>query len=308
MEWMLREGYQNEIMHEYTAFICAKTGDLLAGLRRPDPDERLLKGAGSILTALIRGRGGPSAGIEAYAEGAEATELYLTHLQTGDLNLQDLVDVSVIDKFLREETGEARDPALGWLERNETLLRLTSAVLSRPEWERSVREGIESEDQTTFWTATEGARSLGIDAWEIYFKRLKRGEDLWYYVMQADDQGRIEQVIQFALETLPLKEIASGPSHSLGLGPEYQHHRALDFVLQELRRFPGKGWPLIRAGLQSPTVRNRNMAVQALQSWERNTWPAEAEPLLTHAMELEPMDDTRAIMVNALSGECDETN
>jgi hypothetical protein len=32
------------------------------------------------------------------------------------------------------------------------------------------------------------------------------------------------------------------------------------------------------------------------------------EPLLAHAMELEPMDDTRAIMVKALSGECDETN
>jgi hypothetical protein len=44
---------------------------------------------------------------------------------------------------------------------------------------------------------------------------------------------------------------------------------ALDFILQDLRRFPGKGRPLIRAGLQSPVVRNRNMTVRALAAWGR---------------------------------------
>lgn len=64
----------------------------------------------------------------------------------------------------------------------------------------------------------------------------------------------VSLVNQFAEETLPLQEIASGPADSLGLGPEFRHHSALGFVLQDLRRFPGKGWPLIRAGLQSPVV------------------------------------------------------
>jgi hypothetical protein len=66
--WMLHEGYENEIMQEYTALICAQTGELLSALRTPEPDEKLLKGAGSILTALIRGRGGPSQGIEARSQ------------------------------------------------------------------------------------------------------------------------------------------------------------------------------------------------------------------------------------------------
>jgi hypothetical protein len=35
--WMLREGYENEIMQEYTALICATTGDLLSALRKPLP-------------------------------------------------------------------------------------------------------------------------------------------------------------------------------------------------------------------------------------------------------------------------------
>lgn len=306
--WMLREGYQNEIMQEYTALICAKTGDLLPALRRPEPDEKLLKGAGSVLTALIRGRGGPTEGIEAYPDGAEATELYLTHLQTRDIDLQDLVDVKTIEQFLREESGEAKDSALGFPKRAAKLLGLTGAILSRPGWKQKVSHGLNSEDRQTFWMATEAAGMLGIDAWNVYFERLKRGEDLWYFVMQTSDHDRFDQGIRFAEETLPLKDIASGPTDSVGLGPEFRNHSALDCVLQELRRFPGKGWTLIRAGLQSPTVRNRNMAVQALREWDRTAWPAEAESLLNRAIDVEPKDDTRALMVKTLNGESHETN
>jgi hypothetical protein len=298
--WMLREGYQNDIMHEYTALICARTGDLLAALRKHEPDDKLLNGAGSILTALIRGRGGPSAGIEAYNEGAEATELYLTHLQRRDIDLQGFIHVITIEQFLKEDSGEAKDPKLGWVDRGAKLLVLTNAILSRPDWEKKVREALNSEDRETFWNATEAASLLGIDVWNVYFERLSRGEDLWYLVMQTNDPARVDKLISLAEKTLPLEEIASGPSDSLGLGQDFQHHNALDFVLQELRRFPGRGWPLIRAGLQSPTVRNRNMAVQALAAWDRAAWPDGAERLLRGAIEVEPNDQTRATMVKAI--------
>lgn len=208
--WMLREGYVNEIMYEYTALICARTGDLVA---------------------------------------------------------------------------------------------LTNAILSRPGWEQRVRDGLNSEDRQTFWSATEAARLLGIDTWDVYFERLKRGEDLWFFAAQTNDHDRIDRVIAFAEETLPLQEIASGPSDALGLGPEFQNHQALGSVLQELQRFPGKGWPLIRAGLQCPVIRNRNMAVQALATWDRIAWPDEAERLLRHAIEAEPNEQTREIMVQAIEGE-----
>lgn len=306
--WMLREGYRNDIMEEYTALTCSKTGELLAALRQVEPDEKLLKGAGSLLTTLIRGRGGPSDGIESYVDGAEATELYLRHLQSRDLDLEDFVGVSAIQQFLNEQEDEAQDPALGWPERRATLQELINAICSRPGWDAKVHGELQSEDRQIFWTATEAARELGIDTWDIYFERLKRGEDQWYFVMQTNDHERIDKVVQFAEETLPLQEIGSGPADSLGLGPEFQHHSALDFVLQDLRRFPSKGWPLIRAGLQSPTVRNRNMALQALAAWDRTVWPAEAESLLRRAIETEPADVTRALMVKTLEGGSDETD
>ena len=121
--WMLREGYRNDIMDEYTALVCARTGDLLGALRRPDPDEQLLKGAGSILTTLIRGRGGPAEGIESYPEGAEAAELYLRHLQARELDLEDYVAVSAVEQFLKEEGGEAHDPRTHF----KTRLRVSKA-------------------------------------------------------------------------------------------------------------------------------------------------------------------------------------
>ena len=306
--WMLREGYRNDIMQEYTALTCSKTGELLAALRQVEPDARLLKGAGSLLTTLIRGRGGPSDGIESYVDGAEATELYLRHLQSRELDLEDFVGVRVIQRFLDEQGGEAQDPALGWRERRATLQGLINAICSRPGWDTNVHEQLQSEDRQIFWTATEAARELGIDTWDIYFERLKRGEDQWYFVMQTNDHERIDKVVQFAEETLPLQEIGSGPADSLGLGPEFQHHSALDFVLQDLRRFPSKGWPLIRSGLQSPVVRNRNMAIQAFAAWDRTAWPVEAEALLRRAIEAEPYDHIRETMSKTLADELHETS
>ncbi|HEX6649675.1 MAG TPA: hypothetical protein VF075_09050, partial [Pyrinomonadaceae bacterium] len=294
--WMLRDGYHNDVMHEYTALICAQTGGLLAALCQRDADEKLLKGAGSILTALVDGRRGPAAGIDSYPDGAEATQLYLQHLQPRELDLEDYIAVSTIESFLNEEDGEVKDPHLGWPERRAKLLQLTGAIRSQPDWEQKIRAAIDSENRDTFWRATWAAQLRGLDVWDVYFERLKRGEDQWLFAMQTKDRERIDRVITLAEETLPLDEIASGPSDSLGLGPEFQHHSALDYVLQELPRFPGRGWPLIRAGLQSPTVRNRNKAVEALASWDRNTWPAEAEPLLKRTLELEPVSDTSALM------------
>jgi hypothetical protein len=60
--------------------------------------------------------------------------------------------------------------------------------------------------------------------------------------MQTNDYERIGRVIKLAEETLPLKEIASGPSESLGLGPEFKHHKALDFLCRDFDVF------LVKAG------------------------------------------------------------
>jgi len=86
------------------------------------------------------------------------------------------------------------------------------------------------------------------------------------------------------------------------MGPQWADHDHLDFVLQDLRRFPGKGWPLIHAGLRSPVVRNRHMALRALSRWGRDRWPQETQALLERALADEPDDSVRAELHTVLAG------
>ncbi len=66
--------------------------------------------------------------------------------------------------------------------------------------------------------------------------------------------------------------------------------------------FRGKGWTLIKAGLQSPVVRNRNMAVNALAAWERKNLTNNAKAVLTTAYEVEPNGQTKELMKKVIDG------
>ncbi len=302
--WLLREGYRNSILYEYTALTCASAGHLADALRCPEPDDALLVGAGEILTALIRGREGPAEGIGDYAEGAEAAELYLAHLRRRPrLDLEHLLAAHLIRRLVDEDDGEAQDPELGWPERCDAIVEHADAILEQPEWPGIVHGGLASSDPRTFHRAATAAQVLGVDVWDLYFERLKGGEDLWYFVMQTDDPDRVDRVVALAEERLSLDRIAAGPAEELGLGPEHRDHNALDFVLHDLRRFPGYGWPLLRAGLQSPVVSNRNLAAFALAAWGRSAWPPEAEFLLRSALAHEPNEGTREVLGKVIAGE-----
>jgi hypothetical protein len=87
--------------------------------------------------------------------------------------------------------------------------------------------------------------------------------------MRQATPGQIEEILGLATRTLPLSAVATGPSsETLSHLSPGEAHACLDFVLQDLYRFPGKGRTLILAGLRSPCVRNRNMALKALEAWE----------------------------------------
>ena len=177
------------------------------------------------------------------------------------------------------------------------------ALLTRPQWPEAIQSGLSSPEPRTFHRAAAAAGLFGMDVWDLYFERLQRGEDVWYFAMQTDDPGRIDRVVALAEERLPLDQIATGPAEELGLGPEFQDHSALDYVLQDLQRVPGHGWPLLRAALQSPVVSNRSLAASALAAWGRPAWPPEAEFLLRSALAREPNEGTREVLGKVIAGE-----
>jgi hypothetical protein len=299
-EWLIRDGSRNDIMDEYTALICARTGNLIGALRQTDVDAALIKGAGAILAALITG--GPAESIEEYSDGAEAAERYLRHLDVRDADLEDIQFVRTIETFV-DEGAEAGSYQSQWQSRSTAIVALANRIKKRPDWITRINQGLASENNAEFWRATNAAKIFGIDPWDAQFRRLTSGHDEWYSVMQTDDPVRIDRVIELALARLPLDDIATGPADELGLGLTFVPHNALGSVVQELKRFPGKGWLLMRAALRSPVTRNRNMALRALAAWDRNAWPPDAEMMLRKAAKAEPNSQTRTELKKLLAGE-----
>jgi hypothetical protein len=289
--WMLREGFRNDVMDGYLAGICARTGNLHLALEASEIDSALLDGAAGIIRALIEG--GPADSIDDHEHAPLVIKRYVGHvLRTDDLNLEHFLCVSEILDFLSAERGWESRFSKGWTGELRGQLRgQCRDVVSRDVWRDKVAAGLKSEDPMVFYQADIAAARLKIDTRDLHFSKVRSApltSDSWYRLLQQTDENQIDEVIAFALSVLPLETIATGPDNHLGLGPGYEAHGALDWLLQDLKRFPGRGWELIRAGLRSPVVRNRNMALQAFLAWPRDRWPTEALGLLKVAAHAEP--------------------
>lgn len=305
-DWLLREGYRNRIMYEYLAATCARTGGLLAALSEDRVDQGLLTAAGEIIQALVVG--GPAEGIDDYEDARPVIESYLGHMASSAETIKDFLHVNSIKGYLDEDDARwAGRYDAGWTADCRANLRTAcSSILGRPEWADRVRAQLSSEDELAFAHADQAARALGIDTWDIHWRRLREkpaDPGRWYHVMALCDESRIGKVVEFAEASIDLAAVATGAGDELGLGRGFEQHSCLDYVLQDLRRFPGRGARLIEAGLKSPVVRNRNMALNALAAWAQGDWPTRLKEALERAIQCEPKEDVRERMQKALRGE-----
>jgi hypothetical protein len=302
--WLLREGYKNSIMYEYTALISAETGGLLAALQQDPVDRVLLTAAGEILSALIRG--GPAKDIDDYADGADTVERYLNLMQSRAESLDDYLAVAGIRDFVSADERWKIDRP-GWsVTRREAFHATTLEILGEPHWHDRVNDLLTPDaGDSDFWKARSVARDLGIDTFDVTFRRIEQhplGSD-WYDAWKDADTDRARCLVERARTRLPLEEIASGPSDAVGIGPGYEAHQALDWSLQALGNFPGIGGDLLVIGLASPATRNRNIALRALQAWPAESWPSEARGLVEAAAAADPNEGTRELAGRVLRGE-----
>lgn len=301
--WMLRDGFRNRIMNEYLACICAQTGDLLTALQGT-PEETLLVGARDIISALIMG--GPAEDISDYEDGPEVAKRFLELISDRDIGLAEFLVTSDIDDFVSSRKYKRDDTKGKWTpEIKAEIFKLSSSILERDYWKDKAQAGLLSSEPAIFFKANQVAKRLGIDTWDLVFNRIKADprNQGWWEVMQSSDVERIRKVVELACKVLPLDQIASGPSDSLGLGEKYWAHSALNFVLGGLYKYPGVGWTLIKNSLQSPVISNRNLALKALNAWPRSSWPGEAQAALESAARIEPKIDVRERIKKLMAGE-----
>jgi hypothetical protein len=103
-----------------------------------------------------------------------------------------------------------------------------------------------------FYQSDIAAAKLKIDTRDSHFLKVRSAtltSRSWFFNKRMRNRRSHRFLPQVFL---PLEKIATGPDNNLGLGPGYEAHGALDWLLQDLKRFPERGWGLIRAGLRRP--------------------------------------------------------
>ncbi|MFF5262999.1 hypothetical protein ACFY4C_29070 [Actinomadura viridis] len=279
-DWILREGFRNEVMDAYLAGIAAETGGLaeaLEGGAAGGPDDELLYAAGDILGALCE-EGGPMEGITAYADGERAAGLFLGHMADRAGDLRHLLAVHAVRGHAEREWPH--------------LAERCAEILGRPFWPELARRDLTADDPARFHRAVQACGILGVSTLRAHLDRLRTRDPLdqgdWHGAVTQAGPDEIDEVIALASELLPLDAVATGPADEAGTGEAFAPHRCLDMLLQGLVAWPGRGTPLVLAGLASPVVRNRNMAVRTLDAWGEAAWPPGTRDALTTALAREP--------------------
>jgi hypothetical protein len=305
-DWLLSEGYKNNIMYEYLAYSCAIEGGLHEKLEAPVISRGLFKSAGEIISALLAG--GPREDINGYEYAASAIENYARHALVHAEQSDDFVKLHQLKDFLVEIQNDIGDHAEnGWTEDNisNTIIDIMK-VLTGKDWKAVVMEDLKSGDETVYWNSKRAAEILGIDVWDAVWERLQKNptdHTAWYDVAQNASPAHAEEVVRFALVHLPLQEITTGPKDMMGWGANYSLSSALDNILGFLENYPKKGELLVVSALKSSITRNRNMAIRVLDKWGRGNWSEEIAREINYLKDVEPNIDTKEDIEKLLKGE-----
>lgn len=298
-DWLLREGCANGVMPEYLALPCAVHGRLAEVLAEGPVDDGLLDGAVLIAESLLSG--GPAEDVDDYEHGALLMRRLSRILEHRCDSLRRLSFFWHLRQWVEWPTAEEGQELL-WEERERRgftravraeLAWACDRVKARPEWRERVL--LAARDEKERYRAWAMAEWVEVDLWELGFAQLAGqplDQFLWHQLLQTPDPDRFSQVVRHAETVLPLEEIATGPSHALGFGPDYLPHTCLGFLLQEMVNGPSGSDALVAAGLRSPVVRNRHGAIAVLEAGAAE-WGALTREALARSLVDEPREDVK---------------
>jgi hypothetical protein len=272
--WLLREGFRNSVMDEYLAHTCATAGELHVALRSATVDAELLHGAAGIFVALCNG--GPAQDMSDYGHAEEAVAAWMGHVERAP------VDPAIL---------EALDALEERPELSAALKARIAACRSGPAVDACIAAGLASADRVELGRADQAARRRGIRTFERHEAVVRGGSATgdvsyaMYRMMEEADAASIDRALEAAAT-----RIDEGP-------------HLLDAVLQRIAQFPGKGAGFVVAGLRSPVVRNRNIALRAAAAWGKERWTEEMKQALEKGVEVEPDAKVKERFASVLKGE-----
>ena len=290
-DWLVYEGYKNSIMYDYLVYTCAVNGRLNEKMLNDAIDKRLFKAAGDILETLMND--GPTEGLSDYEDAPSVVQNYVRHANAQVLNASTFMILHQLKAYL--EAVQSTDLE-GWYQDDlSNCLIDINRLLSSKDWTVEIKRALKSPDYEDFWYGKQAAQKVGLDIWNFLWRRLEQHpEDCgsWYDVTRNAQAEHAAQIAAHAIQAMPLKEIATGPEDSMGMGPNYQKYESLNAVLEFLEAYPGVGQELIVAGLKTPMTRTRNLALKTLERWSSKHWSEVIKMELVHLNKIEPNAST----------------
>lgn len=303
-DWLVLEGYKNNIMYEYLALTCAKNGMLNEKLSSESIDDNLYSSASDIIISLMDE--GPAVGMSCYDDSCETIKNFIRHSKTRNLNISTYLALHRIKDYL-EESPEENETLKKWNQNDVSncLIDIIELLHSK-DLTTEVQTALKSSDDLEYWNGKQAAQKLGIDLWDTFWERLKQNPldgSAWYDVTANAKESNVDEIIDFAIKNLPLEFLGSGPKDSTGIGDDFHKHYSLENVITFLGNYPKRGEKLILVGLDSPATRNRNMAIRVLVKWKMENWSKELTKKLKRLKEMEPNADTKKKIERLLNGE-----
>lgn len=302
-DWLVLEGYKNSIMNEYLALTCAINGRLNEKLLTESVDQNLFDSAGDIIVALMDE--GPAEGMSGYKEASETIQNYIRHSKSNSLKISNFITLHRIKDYL-EESPEENDILKNWNENDlSNCLININEILTSKDWTSEVQVALNSSNNFDFWNGKQAAQKLEIDISDTLWNRLDKypfDSASWYDITTHVKSVNPQKIVEKAISLIPLKEISTGPKDSMGVGPGFQKHQSLDYVIIFLENHPMIGEEIILAGLKSPVIRNRNMTLKTLEKWTSKNWSNNIVTELNKLKGLEPTLDTKENLNRLLRG------
>jgi hypothetical protein len=278
-EYLLRTGFDGlmpELAAEVTWQVAVECG-LLEAISAPSPDVELVRGVGTILEVLAKS---PFKDLGDYEHAPAATAAFLRRFDPLATTILDFETVATLHDRAAIEPG-GRHTALPWsAEERADVVKLARAILDRPNWRSDVVAAFD--DPALRYSAVHLAKRFGLPYRERLIAWLREDpirSGWWYQLCEKPTGEQIDEVLALADEILAVDEIATGPADELGLGAGFERDSSVGYILQALRGiasmggrpaqpgFPGRGENVIHAALGSPVVRNRRVAMAALEGW-----------------------------------------
>ncbi|MCE1247317.1 MAG: hypothetical protein LWY06_11790 [Firmicutes bacterium] len=264
-DFLVEEGYNNDILPEYSACKIAESVRLAEMLKSSSLDDAKFHGAGSILASIVNASitPGPFDGIDKYSQSEQAVINWLGQCLKKADSLTDIRNIYIISKLATPaEQGGCLEKAKFSVKSVESIIKSCTELLQADRWKELVIRSLKSGEQADQWEAIAAANTINLNIKDELFGILSENPvkpPLWYYLIRIADDQSVVNIIELAEKKL------LDPVSAMMFGDTEQ---CLTIFIQDLERFPGRGWPLISHCLYSQNPSVRNLALKTLRTWK----------------------------------------